>query len=152
MTKKLSPLTLGLLAIAVAGLFSSPAFAQSTVWAKGCSADGTLAGVFCSLSTEFRFIPQALAVFSYAAGVVMFYLGLLGFKKYGDDPSQTPLRDLVMKFVLGAFLISLPLAMNFVVNTVVGKGGVVASDKVVKRPCLAHGSSLDSTITSTSCK
>lgn len=146
MTAHLSLRRMALL-IMVIGLFSFPAFAQQGggVWAKGCEVDGSLSGLFCSLSTEFRFIPKALAIFSYAAGVMLFFIALLAVKQYGDDPSQTPLRGIVIKFVLGAFLISLPMAMEVVVKTVTGDSMDTSSTVVrVQRPCLAHGSALDS--------
>ena len=148
-----STLSLTILATLVAGLlFSSPAFAQSTSWSDSCADDGTLFGVFCALSTEFRFLPKALALLSYATGVTLFFLALMGWKKYGDDPTQTSVRDLVMKMVVGAFLISLPLAMQMVVKTVAGKGmdDSAAVSTITKRPCSARGSTLDSGMTSRS--
>lgn len=148
MTKKLSPYVLGLLMVAAVGLFSSPAFAQAKdVWSQGCTADGTLAGIWCSMSTEFRFIPKALALFAYAGGVTLFFIGLINLRAHVDDPSQTPLRDIIMKFVLGAFLISLPLAIQVVVTTVTGKGlsNQDLTEVTVARPCSAHKSAIDST-------
>ena len=150
---KIRYLHLGILAVLVAGLFSSsPAFAQSATWAPGCGADGTLNAIFCSLSTEFRFIPKALALFAYAGGVILAFIALLNLRAYGDDPSQTPLRDIVMKFLLGAILISLPLGMQVIVKTVTGKGLADQNiqDTAIDRPCLARGSSLDPTLNNAS--
>ncbi len=144
--KKLSPYLIALVVVLIAGLFSFPAFAtgpKAATWT--CTGDGTISNIWCSLSNEFRFIPKTLVVMAYGAGIILTMLGLLGLKKYGDDPSQTPLRDVVMKFVLAAFLIMLPYAMQVVVGSVTGKGlgNQNAIDTKVGRPCAARRSTIN---------
>lgn len=132
---------------------SAASFESKGPWSEKCAVDGTFSSIFCSLGTEFRYIPKTLVLMSYASGVLLFFIGLLNLRAHGDDPSQTPLRDILMKFVLGAFLISLPLAMEVVVKSVTGSTMAnTAGATSVRRPCLAHGSALDPSLTSVACK
>ena len=99
-----------------------------------CAVNG-LNQVFCNLAKELSPFSKMLAVFAYVMAASLVLTGLLNLKSFGDDPSQMPLRSIIMKFVLATMLISFPLAMNIFISTVTGEK---ASAKPVelKRPKL----------------
>ncbi len=101
----------------------------------------SLEAVFSSLSVEFIPLSKTIAVFAYVIAAVILLVGLLHLKNYGDDPSQVPIRSIMIKFVLASMLISLPFAMQIFVTTVTGKSTIETQDTVGK-PCLMNGSGL----------
>lgn len=120
----------------LAGLFFAfPAAAQmnqdSGSWI--CDGGGTLNNIFCGITGQFRFMPKTLSVFSYVLAVMLFVSGLLQLKEYGDDPSKTPLRSIIIKLAMGTMLISLPYMTQIFVTTVTGadnmeSGATIAID------------------------
>lgn len=129
----------GTLAAFVAGFFPSFAFAG------GACADesvATLYTLFCTLAFNLQHVPPALAVFCYAGGVILTMQGLLNLRNYGDDPSQTPLRSIAMKFALAAMLIGLPLSIEVVVGSMTGQD--MEGMETVSRPKSYSGDGLSS--------
>jgi hypothetical protein len=138
MKRAMSWLPLGVLVAFVAGLFPFPAFAAGTCDESG---GGSLYTIFCSLAFNLENVPKAMAVFCYAGGLVLTMQGLLNLRNYGDDPSQTPLRSIAMKFALAAMLIGLPLAIQVVVGSMTGQG-VEDGGETVERPKSYDGNGL----------
>lgn len=129
---------LGVLAAFVAGLFPSFAFA-----AGACDESGTsLYTIFCNLALNLQNVPPALAILCYAGGVILTMQGLLNLRNYGDDPGQTPLRSIAMKFALAAMLIGLPMSIEVIVGTMTGES--LEGAETVSRPKSYSGDGLNS--------
>jgi hypothetical protein len=112
-------------------------FSQNVTSCK--TGTGTVNAVFCNLVQAFSPFASFLALCTYVMATFLGLTGLLNLKAYGDDPSQTPLRSIIIKFALAAMLISLPLAMQVFVTSVTGAQSI---DTVVqvKKPSLYSGS------------
>lgn len=126
----------------LAGLFLAfPAAAQmgqeSSSWT--CSGEGTLNSIFCGITSQFRWMPKTLSTFSYVLAVILFVSGLLQLKEYGDDPSKTPLRGIMIKLALGTMLISLPFMTQIFVTTVTGADDMATATISVSKPTLGSG-------------
>ena len=101
----------------------------------------SLEGLFVNLSLNFITVAKLLAIFAYVMAAVIMIVGLVHLKNYGDDPSQIPVRSIIMKFVLASMLVSLPFAMQIFVTTVTGASDI-ESQSSVAAPCLMNGSGL----------
>lgn len=138
-----SSLFAGFLGLFLAGLllfYPEMAFAEGTVeW--NCSDKGNLNQVFCGITSQFRFIPQVLAVFAYAIAVFLAVTALMQLKQYGDDPSRTSLPGIIVRLVLAVSLISLPFAIQIFVTTLTGTKSIneVSSTMTRDRPKLGDG-------------
>lgn len=137
-----SSLFAGLSGLFLAGLLlflPVPAYAESTAdWA--CQGDKTLNQIFCGITTQFRFMPALLSIFSYAIAAFLGVTGLLQLKQYGDDPSRTPLQGIIIRLALSAMLVSLPFAMQVFVTTVTGSDNVTqAQTHLSRKPSLGSG-------------
>jgi hypothetical protein len=109
-------------------------FSQS----PSCTASANIGAVFCNLVKNFSPFASMLAVISYVMSAILTLTGLLNLKAYGDDPSQTPLRSILVKFALAAMLLSLPLAMQVFVTSVTGAQSI-STTVTVKKPSLYSG-------------
>jgi hypothetical protein len=107
----------------------------------GMSNEGSVASLFTNLSSNFIPLAKTLAVFAYVMAAAIMLIGLLHLKNYGDDPSQVPVRSIVMKFILASMLVSLPFAMQIFVTTVTGVDSI-EDQGTVGQPCLMAGSGL----------
>jgi hypothetical protein len=96
---------------------------------------------FANLAFEFVPLAKVMAVFSYVFAAMITLTGLLHLKQYGDDPSQMPLKSILIKFILASCLISLPFAMQIFVTSVTGRDSI-EDQAVVNRPCVVMGSGL----------
>ncbi len=124
---------------------SAAAFSSNFAGENPCADEESIYRIFCSLSWEFRFIPRLMALLCYVGGVALILMGLLNLRAYGDDPSSTPLRSVLMKFALGALLISVPLTMDVIVRSVSGgTQGVDSESEPLNRPAVMRGNSLNS--------
>jgi uncharacterized membrane protein YeiB len=99
--------------------------------------------LFTSLSSNFVPMAKVLAIFAYVMAAAIMFVGLLHLKNYGDDPSQVPVRSIVMKFVLAAMLVSLPFAMQLFVTAVTGVDSIEDQEQVGCQPLIAGGTGLD---------
>ena len=104
-----------------------------------CKADNTLNKVFCGLVVQFSPFAKFLAVIAYVMAIALLLTGLLNLKAYGEDPSQTPLRSILIKFVLAAMLVSLPMAMQIFVTSVTGVSSI-DTKVTIKQPKSFKGS------------
>jgi type IV secretory pathway VirB2 component (pilin) len=107
--------------------------------APTCDTDSSLNKIFCNLVVEIGPFAKFLAVIAYVMAAALTLTGLLNLKAFGDDPSQMPLRSIIMKFVLATMLISLPLAMQVFVTAVTGVK-TIETQTSVKKPSLFKGS------------
>lgn len=121
-------------------ILSLVAFAAGLLPLPAYAAGETLYNVFLSLSKNFIWLPRVMAMLCYVGGAALTMLGLLSLKTYGDDPTSIPLRSVVMKFVLAALLISLPLSMELFITTVVGTKSKNAA--ITARPTALGNSNL----------
>jgi hypothetical protein len=105
---------------------------------------GTVGTIFERLADQFSTMAGTMAFFCYLSGAVLGFTGLLNLRAYGDDPSSVPFRSIIIKFALGAFLISLPFAIQIAVATVTGVNGVNNNQGLNGggRPCLMQSSGL----------
>lgn len=102
----------------------------------------TLGGAFANLSLNFLPAAKTMAILAYVMAAAITLVGLLHLKNYGDDPSQTPIRSILMKFVLAAMLISLPFAMQVFVTTVTGVDSIESQTQITNMPCIMTNSGL----------
>lgn len=114
---------------------SAQSTSKSFEQTHGCEGSSDLGLVFCHMTKETRPIAALLGVIAYVMAVVIAMRGFLQLKAYGDDPSQVPLRSIIIKFVLATMLISLPLAMQVFITSVTGAKGVEAQ-ATIKKPRL----------------
>lgn len=129
----------GILTVFLVGLsfpFSAEAATNVTNWA--CSGSG-LNKIFCGMTSQFRFLPKLLSLFSYVIAVALAVSGLMQLKEYGDDPSKVPLRGIIIKLALSAMLISLPFAMQIFVTTVTGADSITSTNVISNKPSLGTG-------------
>lgn len=105
------------------------------------ASSSTMEALFVNLGVSFVPLAKTMAVIAYVMAAVIVLVGLLHLKNYGDDPSQVPVRSIVIKFVLAAMLVSLPFAMQLFVTTVTGRDTIEDQEQVF-RPCLIAGSGL----------
>jgi hypothetical protein len=129
-------LLLGVLVTVITGLLPFSAHAGAGNFATACSNDGTLYGVFCNIGNQLRYLPKTLVTFCYVMAAVLAMVGLLNLKAYGDDPTSVPIRTIIMKFILAAFLISLPSAIQVFVTSVTGTKNIEQNEAIGGRPCL----------------
>ena len=111
-----------------------------TDYHTGASAT-TAEALFVNLGTSFLPLAKTMAVLAYVMAAAIILVGLLHLKNYGDDPSQVPVRSIVIKFILAGFLISLPFAMQIFVTTVTGRSTIEDQEQVAM-PCIINGSGL----------
>lgn len=133
MTKNLPTLLfLSVLATLVAGLFPFPAFAAEDT----CSYVTGINTIFCGMTAAFKSSPMLLSMISWIIAVIMAITALINLKEYGDDPSRTPLKNIIIKLLIAVLLISLPLIMKTIGSTMASGG----SGATMTRPMLGRGS------------
>lgn len=128
-----------LVAVFLVGLFfpfAAEAGQNSGTWS--CAGTG-LNKIFCGITSQFRFMPKLLALFSYVIAIGLAVSGLLQLKQYGDDPSKVPLRGIIIKLALSAMLISLPFSMQIFVTTVTGSNSIQQGNTSIAKPKLGTG-------------
>lgn len=103
-----------------------------------CTEQAGLNRVFCNLVVEISPFSKLIALFAYVLATGLVLSGMLSLKAYGDDPSRTPVKTIIIKFVLATLLISLPLSMNIFISTMTGKKAS-AQPETVSRPTLFRG-------------
>lgn len=111
---------------------------QSSFYTASCTGTG-LNAVFCNMVVEISPYAKLLAMISYVLAAMMLLSGLLELKAYGDDPSRTPIKGILMKFIVATMFVSLPLAMNMFITSVTGVKSSSYADSV-SRPKFYNGS------------
>ncbi len=128
-----------LVAVFLVGLFFpfvAEAGQNSGNW--NCTGSG-ISKIFCGITSQFRFMPKLLAIFSYVIAIGLAVSGLMQLKQYGDDPSKVPLRNIIIKLALSAMLISLPYSMQIFVTTVTGSNSMGTATTNISKPSLGSG-------------
>ncbi len=67
-------------------------------------------------------LPMFMAAVSYLAGVLLAVLAILKTIEHVTNPTQTPLRQAIVRFLVGGGLFALPILMEVVYNTFNGGG------------------------------
>jgi hypothetical protein len=136
------PYSIGLttMSLAITGQYSLTNTSGSFASGASCAAGSGIGAVFCNIVAQVRPFAGFLAMASYVIASALLLTGLLNLKAYGDDPSQMPLRSIVVKFVLATMLFSLPLTMQLFVTTVTGAQSISTSAAAVGTPQLYKGS------------
>ena len=103
--KKLSAAGIGALS---SGMFAGKAFAQG----------GGLNEIVEDTGNSLSNIPGLIQGVIYIGGAVFVAAGVLSLKSHVDNPSQTPIRQGLVRLVAGAFLLAAPAAFEAITESV----------------------------------
>jgi len=70
-------------------------------------------------------VPAFITTIAYICGVGLAVAGIFKLKQHVDNPSQTPLKDGVMRLGAGGALLALPILTDAMLNSM---GGVAANN------------------------
>lgn len=77
-----------------------------------------------NISVSIASLPGLISGVAYLIGVLIGVLGILKIKDHVENPTQTPLKDGVIRVVAGGGLFALPIVFESMLNTV-GEGETV---------------------------
>ncbi len=96
--------------------------ATSTAFATPVEVNDITDSIYQSASS----LPAFMAALSYLTGVLLAVLGIVKSLEHVSNPSQTPIRVPVIRFLVGGALFALPVIIEAAYNTIVGGGTTVA--------------------------
>jgi hypothetical protein len=85
---------------------------------------GDINGIFDRIIKGIENLPALITAMAYMAGIIAGFVGILKLKDHVENPDQNPLREAVIRFVIGGMLFAFPTVLNVIVNTVTGGNGV----------------------------
>lgn len=97
-----------LLALFCAGVFYSDA---------AVAQDNTLGDLVVGLSDGFLTLPSLLEMISRLLGAGFIIFGIYKFRDHVDRPSQVPMFDAIRMMIAGAFFLTLPDMVNYLIGT-----------------------------------
>lgn len=122
-------------------LSASPAFATNTV--------NNLVG---NITYEIRTVPGVLSGTAYMFGILLGFLGILNLKDHVIRPNEVPLRNGLVKLIIGGAFLSLPFMLEvarqtiigdsdqvFGATTAVGPGGTLVGQNITCTPTGGEG-------------
>lgn len=78
--------------------------------------------VLSNIADSFEGVPGILTAVSYLLGLVLGVAAILKLKEHVESPQNTPLREPVVRFLLGGALFSLPTVFSAMKKTIEGDG------------------------------
>ena len=105
---KLSYYKLG--AAVTAGMLVAPTDAHAAL--------NNFGSIALNINASMSTLPGLISAVAYLFGVLLAVLGILKIKDHVENPSQTPLKDGVIRLVIGGFLFALPILLEAMTNTV----------------------------------
>ncbi len=97
-------------------LVSSPALVMAEV------ASGSAGSIAQGLGEQASVATTAAVLIAALIGIVFLIMGGMGFKKYADNPQQTPLSKPMIFLAAGALLFGLSATSNTMQQTIFGDG------------------------------
>lgn len=78
-----------------------------------------------NISVSIASLPGLISGVAYLIGVLIGVLGILKIKDHVENPTQTPLKDGVIRVVAGGGLFALPIVFESMLNTVGNESNTV---------------------------
>lgn len=111
-------------AMTVGMMFSTDAFAQ---FSGGTTGGGNnFSNVTDKLVGSSSKLPNLITTMAYIGGIGMGVAGIMKLKAHVDNPGQAPMKDGLIRLAAGGGLLSLPMIIESMTNTV-GAGGTGAT-------------------------
>ena len=107
-----------------------------------CADEGKISDILCGVISSSSSLPGLLTALGYLFGVLLAVAALFKLKDHVLNPSQTPLSDVVKRFVAGGALFSLPIITQATQNLLTG-GNNDLSSVGLYNGSTAGGSGLD---------
>ena len=111
-------------AMTVGMMFSTDAFAQFAGGTTGGANNFT--NVTDKLTGSASKLPNLITTMAYIGGIGMGVAGIMKLKAHVDNPGQAPMKDGLIRLAAGGGLLSLPMIIESMTNTV-GAGGTGAT-------------------------
>ena len=121
---KTSLFTLGALVAVGTLLIADPAFATP---APGGNNFSTIAG---KIGTSISALPGLISGVAYLIGVLLAVLGVMKLKDHVENPTNTPLKDAVIRLIAGGMLFAIGFLMEVMLNTVGDGSATVGAVKL----------------------
>ncbi len=86
--------------------------------ASDAQAANNFGSIAANINTSMSSLPALISAVAYLFGVLLAVLGILKIKDHVENPSQTPLKDGVIRLVIGGFLFALPILLEAMTETV----------------------------------
>ncbi|MFA5593049.1 MAG: hypothetical protein WC989_07030 [Micavibrio sp.] len=119
---------LGLAAIAIADPAFAAAMSSHPVPATGAEcAEDTLGGMICNAINSTSTLPGLITGFSYMAGLVFGFMGIMKLKQHVENPGNVEIWDPIKRFVAGGGFFALPFVADVVRKTVEGGNATFTS-------------------------
>ncbi len=75
-------------------------------------------------------LPGLISALAYMIGLLMGYIGVSKIKDHVENPDQTPLKEGVIRLIIGGAFFSIPTVYEAMANTIEGDGSGIFSDIV----------------------
>ena len=82
------------------------------------NAANNFGSIASNINTSMSTLPGLISAVAYLFGVLLAVLGILKIKDHVENPSQTPLKDGVIRLIIGGFLFALPILLEAMGGTV----------------------------------
>ncbi len=76
-----------------------------------------IAGIANSITEQTRNLPDVITTVAYLGGAVLSFGGVLSVKQHVDSPQQKPLREGLVRLVVGALLLAAPATFEALRDT-----------------------------------
>jgi len=79
--------------------------------------------IFIAIVTSFKTVPGLISLFSYLLGLVLGAAGILKLREHIENPTQTTIKEPVVRFLGGGALLSLPTVLTSMYETIAANDG-----------------------------
>lgn len=101
--------------------------------ASDVMAANTFSDISNNIGTGIGSIPGLLSSLAYLFGLILAILGILKIKDHVENPNNTPLREGVIRLLVGGFLFGLPILSEAMLGSINdGSGKAVTAAKLNK--------------------
>lgn len=126
------------LSVGVAG-FVDIALAQVSPVGTSTYTDGTFNQLFERIARSFEGFPGLISAAAYLVGLMLAITGAMKLKDYADDPRSTPLRESLIRFLIGGALFAFPSVMVIATSTIGQQSGAVETGMMINSTAAATG-------------
>ncbi|MCK5555861.1 MAG: hypothetical protein KAI76_06460 [Alphaproteobacteria bacterium] len=88
------------------------------------NAAANLGGLTTNLTTSSSSLPTLVTSIAYICGLGLAVAGIFKLKQHVDNPSQTPMKDGVMRLGAGGALLAIPFMADAMTKVIAAKAGV----------------------------
>jgi len=86
-----------------------------------------LNAVFFAIIDSVKGLPSFISALAYIIGIFMGFTGLLKLRDHMEDPDRNPLKEALLRFFIGACMLSLPTIYSVMARTIAGDGTDILS-------------------------